>query len=398
MPKFPLDFYNEVTPNYREFRKAFPGFHKLPGEVMSEPEIIVTSPSVFRRHSGILAVLVGLVAGASFGFNLNAEPSFVDEWAYISQSYYAPLFFNGYRDHPAWLEYPAYDLPPLPKYLIGGALTLANYPLPGPAEAKRWYDNIKSEFGPPAMLIPARIPSVILGALGCVAIFGIGTLAFDHRTGLLAAILLMVNPLYRMHARRAMSDVVAESLIVLSFFFALWAWKQFLAGKGGLGRWTAALAAGVFGGAAALAKLNGGLAMIFVVLLALVALVLPRIEPRRKLWLLLASVLAGLASLATFFVGNPFLTAHPRQKLSPMASEIVAKAPWERAWYLITFRAGVSRGQQDIFPHNALRSPAEKMKTVAVQGYGRFGPFGPHQSDSTKRYDFAQDALSLIHI
>ncbi len=28
---------------------------------------------------------------------------------------------------------------------------------------------------------------------------------------------------------------------------------------------------------------------------------------------------------------------------------------------------------------------------VAVQGFGRFGPLGPRKSDSTRRYDLAQD-------
>src|SRR5262249_34935869 len=35
--------------------------------------------------------------------------------------------------------------------------------------------------------------------------------------------------------------------------------------------------------------------------------------------------------------------------------------------------------------------PAERTAAVIVQGFGRFGPFGPSHSDSTRRFDAAQD-------
>ena len=56
-------------------------------------------------------------AVAVFASGLYAE-SFVDEYAYITQSYYADLFFGRQFNDRAWLDFPAYDLPPLPKYLI----------------------------------------------------------------------------------------------------------------------------------------------------------------------------------------------------------------------------------------------------------------------------------------
>ena len=70
-----------------------------------------------------------------------------------------------------------------------------------------WYQDPNLRFETPEMLLVARWPSVILGALGCVAIFGLGALGRDRRTGAVAALLLMVNPLYRLHARRAMADI-----------------------------------------------------------------------------------------------------------------------------------------------------------------------------------------------
>jgi hypothetical protein len=45
----------------------------------------------------------------------------------------------------------------------------------------------------------------------------------------------------------------------------------------------------------------------------------------------------------------------------------------------------------DLFPHNALPTAFDKLATVCVQGFGRFGPFGPHESNSRIRYDPKQD-------
>ncbi|WP_422925978.1 ArnT family glycosyltransferase [Singulisphaera sp. PoT] len=364
---------------------------------MSDPGAKAAETTPSRRSTWLLALIVGIVTGSYFAIGLKTEPSFVDEWAYISQSYYASLFFDGSRDHAAWLDYPAYDLPPLPKYLIGGALSLAQYPLPGPADARKWYNNIKYECGPHAMLRPARIPSAIIGMAGCVALFGIGTLAFDRTTGVIAAALLAINPLYRMHARRAMSDVIAEALIVLSVLCALWAWKRILEGQGGrMARWAAIVAAGVFGGFAALAKLNGGLAMIHVVLLSAMAVAYWHASVGRRFEFVAAGIVAGLVSLATFVAFNPFVTAHPQQKNSAQIQAFEKMKWWERAIYLVTFRANVSSGQQKAFPHNALRTAPEKLETVAVQGFGRFGPMGPKQTDSTRRFDFAQDKGAIV--
>ena len=50
--------------------------------------------------------------------------SFVDEYAYITQSYYTDLMLEGRFNDKAWLEFYAYDLQPLPKYLIGLSLHL----------------------------------------------------------------------------------------------------------------------------------------------------------------------------------------------------------------------------------------------------------------------------------
>lgn len=343
------------------------------------------------RNSWLGAIAIGVVATMAFAYDLPSEPSFVDEWAYLSQTYYADLWVAGETNRGEWLEYPAYDLPPLPKYLFGLALRAGGYHRPGRADALKWYGDTRSQSGTTATLTLARWPTVLFGALGCVAVYGLGTMAFDRRVGGLAALLLMINPLYRVHARRAMSDVIAESLIVLTACAFLWTWRRLLNGRLGPSAWLLAGAAGLAGGLAALAKLNGALAMIIVLAWALFALALPRIATKRKWAVVTAALFAGVVSIATFIALNPFLTAQPRGALSPDSEAIAKMSISQRMRHLAVHRMGVSRGQMDLFPHNALPTVYDKIATVCVQGFGRFGPFGPHESNSRIRYDPKQD-------
>ena len=86
------------------------------------------------------AAAIACAALAVFASGLFAD-YFEDEYAYISQSYYADLFFAGRFNDLAWLDFPAYDLPPLPKYLIGLSFRLAQLPMPKPGAAWAWYDH-----------------------------------------------------------------------------------------------------------------------------------------------------------------------------------------------------------------------------------------------------------------
>ena len=72
--------------------------------------------------STLLALLIAIGSAAYFAHRLDDEPIFVDEAAFISQAYFGDLLLSGRVDVPLWLEYQAYDLPPLPKYLINLSL------------------------------------------------------------------------------------------------------------------------------------------------------------------------------------------------------------------------------------------------------------------------------------
>lgn len=359
---------------------------------------------VSRRGAWFGAVIVGVAAVSVFGWDLSAEPAFVDEWAYVSQTYFAELLTQ--PDHPAWLEYPALDLPPLPKYVMGGALKLAGYQPPPRERWPDWYRETHTTYGPPAMLTAARRPSVVFGAIGCMAIYAIGTLAIDRRAGLFAAGLLMLDPLYRMLARRAMSDIYSEALILATAAAGLWGWRTFLAGRSGPRTgFTAYLGAGVLAGLAVLSKFNGVLGLAYVGAWTVLAFALRGLRWDRRLMVALGSKLCLVLAIGTFTLLNPFLTAHPGKGLPAPLAALSEKALWDRAYALVEHRLTVPREQQATFPHNALTTLEAKVKAVIVQGFGRFGPLGQKRHDaehprgwfdSTRRYDWRQDAGAVI--
>jgi len=335
------------------------------------------------------ALALGCAALAVYGSNIHAKP-FEDEYAYITQCYYADYLFKGELDHPAWLDFFAYDLQPLPKYLIGLSLISANQPLPGPEDARNWYLKY-AHFGPPATLTAARWPSLILGSLGCMALFGCGTLVKDSRLGAIAAILFMVNPLYRLHAHRAMSDVPCEAFVAIALGLALlswkWAWSDRKPGECILISSLSGLAAGL----ALQCKFNAFLALMIVAAWTLIGLVATGLRLKHRLTIASGSIMTLAAALAVSLTLNPYLTARPRGFVSPQARHLLKKNPWQRFLFQVRHRVELSEDQQQTFPDDALHTLAERSEVAAVQGFGRFGPIGPTLSNSRVRFDLNQD-------
>jgi len=336
------------------------------------------------------AVLIGLIAVVAFGFRLSEEPHFVDESAYYSQSYYAELFATGRWNDPAWLEYPAYDLPPLPKYLIGSALKAGGYRMPGPGDAQRWYENTSYRMEPPGGLTAARLPVAFVGAIGCVAVYGIGVLVAGRGVGFVAALLLLLNPLYRLLSRRAMSDVPCEAFLEVGLFFTLWAWKGTLAGRSPAALWPGVVGSGSGVALSLLSKMSGILYFPIAATWAVLGVLCPVPFPRKWPFVVVVAF-ATVWAVLTFIALDPFLTTRPGQRLPAPVAAVRDLSLVERVRLMFDLRLKVAADQQSMFRHNAVRTPAEKVSVVAVQGFGRFGPFGPAHSDSTRRFDPAQD-------
>lgn len=369
---------------------------------MPDPSDRATAPPSGTRTAWALGLAVGLVAAVVFGSGVGREPHFPDESAYIAQAYFLDLLLEGRRDDWAWVEYHAYDLPPLPKYLIGLSLKVAGLPHPNRLAAGDWFRDIRRPLAGPRTLIAARWPSVLMGAIGCSAIFFLGSSGGDRRVGVLASALLMLDPLYRLHARRAMADASAEALILATAALGLWLWRRSL--SRGLGRFdglAGSLALGVLGGLAVLAKLNGGLGLMIVGAWAILGLSLDRFARRRRVAFLGLSGAAGAVSLATFVALNPAVTARPTgppppRMLGPLPAD---QSPVDRLRAIVHHRASVSSHARSQFPHDALNGTTEKVAAVAVQGFGRFGPLGPWDHDSLTplpRYSWRRDRVGLI--
>lgn len=336
------------------------------------------------------AGLIGLVSAGFFSAGLG-DRSFVDEYAYITQSYQPDMVFAGHLDDRAWLEFVAFDLVPLPKYLINLSLRAAGIPRPGRTSALAWYNNTHTTWGPPYVLTVARLPSILAASLGCVAIFLLGVLVKDELTGWVAALLLAVNPLYRLHAHRAMSEAPCEAFMLLSLAVGLWAWRAILTRPSAARGLSALIGAGLLAGLSVLAKYNGILALLCLAAWCLLAVGLSGIAPERKLILALGTAMAWASAWFVFVELNPSMTADPGGRLPVRLRNLADKGPWERFFFFIEHRREMARSQQRKFPHNALESPADRASVVAVQGFGRFGPFGPRNSDSERRYDVSQD-------
>ncbi len=353
------------------------------------------------RRTWLGAAIVAIVSAVSFTPGVTRTPTFPDETAYVAQSYYFDLLMNGRRDDWAWLEYHAYDLPPLPKYVFGAALRLAARPMPDRLTAGAWFRDIESPLVAEPSIQTARWPVVAFGIAGCLGLYALGTIGAGRSVGLTAALLLAINPLYRLHAHRAMSDVPAESLILLALAAGLLGWTRLSARQRRAMIWISL--AGVLAGLAALAKLNGVLAAM--VLMAWCAMGLAR-SVRLGLWrsalaFIAAVGMVGVASVAVFIALNPYVLARP-SGVKPVAFLAPASpdaGPIERLEVMIRHRIEVSDQARERFPHNALTGPGPKLAAVLVQGFGRFGPLGPPDHDSRvayERFDWQRDWGAIL--
>jgi hypothetical protein len=199
-----------------------------------------------------------------------------------------------------------------------------------------------------------------------------------------------------------MMDVPAEAFVLLALAAGLWAWKRGLGGRMtralGIG---SILTVGLFAGLAVLTKLNGALGLMVLGAWAGLALVLRPFPRRRRVAVLAIVSAAGFVALAEFVTLNPFLYAHPTGPMPPRMIE-PADPGWSlprRLAFLFSHRAEVLNLAPTQFPDDALKSAGERVAAVAVQGFGRFGPFGPRDHSSTvpyPRYSWSRDVSAVV--
>jgi 4-amino-4-deoxy-L-arabinose transferase-like glycosyltransferase len=349
----------------------------------------------------VLAILL-LVAGVwQFVVPLSQEPFFADEAAMVAQSFYWRLYRSLAWDHPAWLCYPAFDHPPLPKYLFG--LSLQWHQLRVPYDLHDWVVWIRGDFSPPerARLHACRLPIAIGSVIGVLAAYGCGRCLHGRLAGLLAAGLLLYHPLFATHARRAMSDALTESLVLLCLLSAMRLLKAVCRPRMSLKQFALTATATVFFGALApLAKLNGIIAPGSVTAaLALAALVAglrawhgwaqgrDLLAPLRQALVLgFTAVAIPIASFLLYACLNPTLLAQPDggsfqdRRWAGLATwlrdgpDLLRQGPIQRALYLVQFRREVLRDGAVNFPEDRIDSLWERLWVGWYGGFGKYSP------------------------
>src|SRR5262249_51438785 len=116
----------------------------------------------------------------------------------------------------------------------------------------------------------------------------------------------------------------------------------------------------------------------------------------RKLSIVGSVLLMGAIALATFVLLNPTLTARPVGRIPAEATAIARAGIGERLLVILRHRVNLSDQERYFHSDYALFGPSDKLKAVAVQGFGRFGPFGPWRSHPPVRYDWVQDRGAIV--
>ena len=111
-----------------------------------------------------------------------------------------------------------------------------------------------------------------MGTIACLIMFAMGTAFGGRWAGAGTALLIAWNPLFRTLSRRAMRDVPAECLILLSVGIALWMWPKLFTKNGDWKKWVVfSVLEGIVIGLAAMTRLTGISAWVMVFLILVLA-------------------------------------------------------------------------------------------------------------------------------
>ncbi len=195
----------------------------------------------------------------------------------------------------------------------------------------------------------------------------------------------------RLHAHRAMSEVPYEAFLILALGLCLSAMRRIWSGRSRMVSLLLVALAGLAAGLSILCKFNGLLGLMVIGCWGALALIAPRLSLMRKVALAGAAIVIAGVAVVVFIALNPAMTARPKGTLNRWCLVKPSENLWQRFRHMVEFRLDTSSGQKKKFSHNALETTKEKLKVFAVQGFGRFGPFGPSESNSKVRYEGQQD-------
>jgi hypothetical protein len=268
------------------------------------------------------ALLVALVVLLLYLPTLEEVEFHGDESQWISTSRYFEHFLSGDYESAVWrVHYWTLTQPPVVRYTIGISRRLAGFGTPDLNKPYRFRnrpsENVRRGRVPsPDLLYWSRFPMVIQSA----AAFGIVIFLVAHAAGRLAAylsvLLLVLNPYFALHLRRAMGEATVLFWGLMTALIAFLVLRRLR--RGGLstiGLLLGSAAAGVTAGLAGASKLNG-LSAIGVGAAIAVGILL---SPTQKSWRGAVSLAAVvIAACGAFVLVNPFLYPAPMERTKAM--------------------------------------------------------------------------------
>lgn len=369
---------------------------------------------MFNGARTVASLGVFLVAVAAFGVGLDLEPYWVDESAYVAQTYYYRLASSGDLHHPDWIHPASYDHLQVPKYVMGLALSWTGQRdkiARGTGDWEYWISGHWEKPNDRQLLLTLRWSMLLGSALGCAMAFAMARQLGGTAAGLLAALFLGASPLYYTHARRAMSDDLTQALVLASLCaFITWVERRNQVSAtinrdpvhrpSNIGEslisFMLVVLSGTLGGLATGCKLNGVVAPAtlllsgFALTLAALATSTPKKGRRHVFGPIVAGGGAFAAAAAVFVAVNPYFYAHPSvpqggahdavvwggRRRSPdqiaQMKDLASQSFRERAWSLFNYRSQALDEGMDRFPHDALRRPRDRILPVLTQGLGRW--------------------------
>jgi dolichyl-phosphate-mannose--protein O-mannosyl transferase len=181
---------------------------------------------LFAKRGLIYSLLLIIILIGPFYRGIDNQQFHADEsvWYYFGARYFSIFFLHKDWNHPVWSKEEAFDQPQIGRYLIGFRLWLhggeplirqiIKAPLYSFSHSRMW-NSQNGRIPSAAMLRPGRTMMASFGLAGCLMIYCIGHYLIAPEAGLIAGLLLGLNPLMRMCSRRAMTDAP------LLFFMAM---------------------------------------------------------------------------------------------------------------------------------------------------------------------------------
>ncbi len=267
-----------------------------------------------------------------------------DEAAWIYSGYYFNLYFLKFDlSHGDWVDYDAYDHPPLVKYIVGGTLFVKGHVFESLDAKKIWRSIPMDQYLANYRLMKSKLPDQIL-PLTRFVIFSFASLSLVFfylftRTfyGIVPAIvctsLLITNEIFI----RLSTQTIADPVLLFFFIFFVWLCSKYIKTRKDI----YILGAFILSSFALLTKLNG---LILIFALFFLLLLKNRLSIQRYHYKVL--VLGFLSFLFIVLILNPFFLKTGVGGLAKMVDHRVTHL----------------RLQQETFKISSLPSLGERLK------------------------------------